>query len=147
MLRLQRWFQSLPNKAIALGANCGIGVAVLLRTIQGFAASTPKQPLIANDNAGIPKYVDGNIHYDGTPGLMADYACLARDSGAQIIGGCCGTMPEHMQKMRTALETRKPCPKPSLNKISQALGPFSSITDRKEPGKSASKRVRRRHHI
>ena len=139
--------QSLPNKPIAFGANCGTGAADLLRTIQGFAASTPKQPLIAKGNAGIPKYVDGHIRYDGTPDLMADYACLARDSGAQIIGGCCGTMPEHMQKMRTALETRKPCPKPSLNKISQALGPFSSITDGTEPGKNASKRVRRRRHI
>ena len=62
--------------------------------------------LIAKGNAGIPKYHDGHIHYDGTPELMAEYAVMARDAGVRIIGGCCGTMPEHLRAMRVALESR-----------------------------------------
>ena len=64
--------------------------------------------MIAKGNAGIPKFVDGHIHYDGTPELMADYAVLARDCGARIIGGCCGTTPAHLVAMRAALETTPP---------------------------------------
>ena len=89
----------------------------------------PEQPIIAKGNAGIPKYVDGHIHYDGTPELMADYACLARDSGATIIGGCCGTTPEHLKAMRAALETRPKGGAPTLEAITEAMGAFSSESD------------------
>ncbi|MEL6641256.1 MAG: homocysteine S-methyltransferase family protein, partial [Pseudomonadota bacterium] len=87
------------------------------------------KPLIAKGNAGIPKYHDGHIHYDGTPELMADYAVLARDCGATIIGGCCGTTPEHLRHMREALETRPRGETPSLSKVAEVLGDFSSESD------------------
>jgi 5-methyltetrahydrofolate--homocysteine methyltransferase len=119
----------LPNPPLAFGANCGVGASDLLRTVLGFKAAAPTQPVIAKGNAGIPKYVDGHIHYDGTPDLMADYACLARDSGATIIGGCCGTTPEHLRAMREALETRPAGPAPALETIAGALGGFSSVSD------------------
>ena len=85
---------------VAIGANCGTGASDLLRTVQGIQAKSPPMAIIAKGNAGIPKYVDGHIHYDGTPKLMAEYAVMARDSGAKIIGGCCGTRPDHLRKMR-----------------------------------------------
>lgn len=119
----------LPNPPLAFGANCGVGASDLLRTVLGFQAAGPAQPVIAKGNAGIPKYVDGHIHYDGTPDLMADYACLARDSGATIIGGCCGTTSDHLRAMRDALETRPAGGRPSLDAISGALGAFSSESD------------------
>ncbi|MCP3971236.1 MAG: betaine--homocysteine S-methyltransferase [Rhodobacteraceae bacterium] len=119
----------LPHKPLAFGANCGVGASDLLRTVLGFAAQGTEQPIIAKGNAGIPKYVDCHIHYDGTPELMADYAVLARDCGARIIGGCCGTMPEHLARMRQALETRPRSERPTLDQISQALGGFSSPGD------------------
>jgi 5-methyltetrahydrofolate--homocysteine methyltransferase len=119
----------IPNAPIAFGANCGVGSSDLLRTVLGFAAAGPEQPIIAKGNAGIPKYVDGHIHYDGTPELMADYACLARDSDAVIIGGCCGTTPDHLRAMREALETRPNGASPSLEMITDALGGFSSESD------------------
>jgi 5-methyltetrahydrofolate--homocysteine methyltransferase len=78
---------------------------------------------------GIPKYHEGHIHYDGTPELMADYAVLARDCGATIIGGCCGTTPEHLRHMRAALETRARGDRPTLDRIVEALGGFSSASD------------------
>ena len=119
----------------AIGANCGTGASDLLRTILGMAAADCAFPIVAKGNAGIPKYVEGEIKYDGTPALMADYAVLARDCGATIIGGCCGTMPEHPRAMREALDTRPKGETPSLEQITTALGPFSSASDGTEaPG-------------
>jgi 5-methyltetrahydrofolate--homocysteine methyltransferase len=111
------------------GANCGTGASDLLRTILGMADADPDLPLISKGNAGIPKYHDGHIHYDGTPELMADYAELARNCGAKIIGGCCGTTPEHLTAMREALETRPKGDRPTLEDITTALGGFSSESD------------------
>ncbi len=119
----------LTQQPIAFGANCGVGASDLLRTVLGFVEADSQIPIIAKGNAGIPKYVAGHIHYDGTPELMAEYAVLARDCGARIIGGCCGTMPDHLRAMRAALETRAKGPRPTLNKISEALGGFSSAVD------------------
>ncbi|WP_299147883.1 betaine--homocysteine S-methyltransferase [uncultured Tateyamaria sp.] len=119
----------LDNPPAAFGANCGTGASDLLRTVLGFAATGTELPLIAKGNAGIPKYHDGHIHYDGTPELMADYAVLARDCGASIIGGCCGTTPEHLRHMRTALDTRPRQSSPTLEAIVAALGAFSSAND------------------
>jgi 5-methyltetrahydrofolate--homocysteine methyltransferase len=119
----------LSHKPLAFGANCGVGASDLLRTVMGFAALGPEQPTIAKGNAGIPKYVDGHIHYDGTPDLMAEYACLARDAGAKIIGGCCGTTPEHLRQMRSALESHRPTTAPTLDLIAAKLGGFSSESD------------------
>jgi 5-methyltetrahydrofolate--homocysteine methyltransferase len=121
--------EKLPNPPIAFGANCGVGASDLLRTVLGFAALGPERPIIAKGNAGIPKYHDGHIHYDGTPELMAEYAVLARDAGVRIIGGCCGTMPEHLRHMHDALESRPKGPRPTLETISALLGGFSSASD------------------
>ncbi len=136
--------EKLDNPPMAYGANCGVGASDLMRTVLGFVAQGNERPVIAKGNAGIPKYVDGHIHYDGTPDLMADYACLARDAGAMIIGGCCGTMPEHLSKMRAALETRPKGDRPTLERITEALGAFSSAVDGTEEGIEAPKRRSRR---
>jgi 5-methyltetrahydrofolate--homocysteine methyltransferase len=107
------------------------------------SSANPNHPIIAKGNAGIPKYVDGHIHYDGTPDLMAQYAVLARNCGASIIGGCCGTMPEHLAAMRNSLETQPVGKQPDLTEICAVLGEFSSISDGTgEP--TVSTRVRRR---
>ncbi len=121
--------ESLPNPPLGFGANCGTGAPDLLRTVLGFSAQGTERPIVAKGNAGIPKYHDGHIHYDGTPELMADYAVMARDCGATIIGGCCGTMPEHLKAMREALETRPRGERPSLEAIAEKLGGFSSASD------------------
>ncbi len=132
----------LANPPLAFGANCGVGASDLLRTVLGFVEAGAELPIIAKGNAGIPKYVDGHIHYDGTPELMAEYAVLARDCGARIIGGCCGTMPDHLRAMRTALETRASGPRPTLAQIEAALGGFSSAVDGTEAGGNAPERTR-----
>ncbi len=135
--------ETLPNPPIAFGANCGVGASDLMRTVLGFGATGTKRPVIAKGNAGIPKYHDGHIHYDGTPELMAEYAVLARDAGVRIIGGCCGTMPDHLRAMRAALETRPRGDVPSLEQISALLGGFSSASDGTGDQSGEPKRERR----
>ena len=135
--------EKLPNPPIAFGANCGVGASDLMRTVLGFAATGSTRPLIAKGNAGIPKYHDGHIHYDGTPELMAEYAVLARDAGVRIIGGCCGTMPDHLRAMRGALESRPRGKTPTVETIQAKLGAFSSASDGTD-GKGPEKRERRR---
>ena len=119
----------LDHQPIGYGANCGVGASDLLRTILGIAEHSGDATLISKGNAGIPKYHDGHIHYDGTPALMGDYAVLARNCGARIIGGCCGTTPEHLVAMRASLENTPKGPKPSPEDITTALGGFSSVSD------------------
>ncbi|PKQ12910.1 MAG: methionine synthase I [Alphaproteobacteria bacterium HGW-Alphaproteobacteria-1] len=141
---LAKLVEKLANPPLAFGANCGVGASDLLRTVLGFAAQGTERPVIAKGNAGIPKYHDGHIHYDGTPSLMAEYAVLARDAGATIIGGCCGTMPEHLSRMRAALEERPRGPRPTLEQITDALGAFSSAGDGTGDDTAPARRTRRR---
>ena len=132
---------------MAFGAKCGTGAPDLLRTVLGITEANGEAVVIAKANAGIPKYVEGKIEYDGTPELMARYACLARDAGARLIGGCCGTKPEHVRAMRTALEGHRPNARPSLETIVAEIGAFTSETDgtgEAAPERSRGRRGRRR---
>ena len=141
--KMTEMVQRYTHKPLAYGANCGVGSSDLLRTILGFGDS--ELAIVSKGNAGIPKFHDGHIHYDGTPDLMADYACLARDAGAKIIGGCCGTTPDHLRAMREALETRPTGDKPSLETIEAKMGGFSSANDGTEaPGTAPQRRKTRR---
>jgi 5-methyltetrahydrofolate--homocysteine methyltransferase len=80
---------------------------------------------VTKSNCGVPEFVDGEIAYQGTPELMADYARLCLDAGARIIGGCCGTTPEHIRIMRAAMEAHTPGSAPSLETIIDRLGQIS----------------------
>ena len=106
----------------AFGANCGIGPAELLDTVRGFASVKTDSFVIAKGNCGIPEYVEGAIHYHGTPELMAEYAICARAAGAQIIGGCCGTSPAHLKAMRQALDNTPLEPVLTAQDIENRLG-------------------------
>lgn len=136
--------ERLPNPPVAFGANCGVGASDLLRTVLGFVAQGTERPIIAKGNAGIPRYHDGHIHYDGTPELMAEYAVLARDAGVRIIGGCCGTMPEHLRAMHAALSSRPRGPRPTLETVAEKLGAFSSASDGTGDDAGGAARDRRR---
>ena len=135
---------SLDHPPVAFGANCGTGAADLVRTVLGIAAAEPSRPVVAKGNAGIPRFRDGHVHYDGTPELMADYAVLARDAGARIIGGCCGTGPDHLRAMRRALEGTAPGARPGLAEVKARLGGFSSAEDGTGPATRAERPRRRR---
>ena len=134
--------EELDPAPLAYGANCGTGASDILRTVLGFAAQGHDRPIISKGNAGIPKYVDGHIHYNGTPELMAEYAVMARDCGARIIGGCCGTMPDHLRQMRAALDERPRGDAPTLEQIVAVLGDFTSASDGTGEGETPERRAR-----
>jgi 5-methyltetrahydrofolate--homocysteine methyltransferase len=112
---------------LACGTNCGVGPSEVVTCILNMANSAQHEAvLVAKANCGIPQYMDGAIRYNGTPELMAEYACLALDAGARIIGGCCGTTPEHIRAMRTALERHTLAPSPDLDTVVACLGEVST---------------------
>jgi len=111
----------------ACGSNCGTGPSELVACIVNLAtASEPAAILVAKANCGIPQFRDGEIRFNGTPELMAQYARLSLDAGARIIGGCCGTSPAHLRVMRQALESHVGGPKPDLAAIESTLGAIST---------------------
>ena len=111
---------------LGIGANCGVGPAQLLDSILGLHAAAGRDAVIvAKSNCGLPGMGDDlQVRYDGTPRIMAEYACLARDAGARIIGGCCGTTPAHLAAMREALERRPRAAAPDRAVIEARLGPL-----------------------
>jgi methionine synthase I (cobalamin-dependent) len=136
---------SLPTQPCAIGANCGVGASELIATVLGITAARPDIAVVAKGNCGIPQYHDGHIHYTGTPELMADYARIAIDAGARIVGGCCGTSPEHLASMRKALEAHKKGPRPSIELVEEKLGPVSELAKGIDTAAAgAARRERRR---
>ncbi len=122
-----RFVHELDPKPAAYGANCGVGAPDLVLTITQLSqAAAPGDVIIAKGNCGIPYYDEGQIRYNGTPELMADYARLVRDSGARLVGGCCGTSPEHLVAIRGALDSHHPGERPSVETIVEKLGPLTS---------------------
>lgn len=116
----------LPHELIAMGANCGSGSPDLAAAILEIAdAAPPGTAIIAKSNNGIPEYVEGEVVYRGTPESMGRYACIARDIGARIIGGCCGSTAEHIAAMRRALESTPSRGRPDIERIAETLGPPS----------------------
>lgn len=83
----------------AVGANCGKGPQELEAAIAKMRAVDPDVTLIAKANAGIPKLIEGNLVYDGTPEVMAEHAERVSQFGVHFIGACCGSSPKHIQAM------------------------------------------------
>lgn len=124
----------LPQTPLAIGANCGVGASDLLASILNMKAASDL-PIIAKANCGIPQWHGDHVHYTGTPDLMADYAGLAVDAGASIVGGCCGTSAAHLAAMRGALDRHIAGPRPSLDEIVEKVGPMvNAVASEEEPG-------------
>ena len=136
-----RMSRQLPARPLAFGANCGVGPAQLLDSVMGLAeGAEPGDIIVAKSNCGLPVMGDDmRVRYDGTPEIMAAYARLARDAGARIIGGCCGTTPAHVRSMAEALVASSKRPPPRYDEIEAALGPIRKVTTgdmkRKRPSK------------
>lgn len=90
-----------------IGANCGAGPLELLKVVKRLLALTTK-PVSAYANSGFPELVDGRYLYRGTPDYLAKMADEMASIGVNLIGGCCGTTPEHITAMAHVLAGRKP---------------------------------------
>jgi methionine synthase I (cobalamin-dependent) len=125
----------LNPQPLAFGGNCGTGASELMAAILNLeSAKSPGDVLVAKSNCGIPQFVDGEIEYSGTPELMADYARLAFDAGVRIVGGCCGTTPEHIRAMRAALEAHEKGSPPEMATVIAKLGEISKGAVQQQAG-------------
>jgi len=96
-----------------IGANCSVGSQGVLEVMEQMVLVS-RTPLSAMPNAGFPAYVNGRIIYFSAPQYMADYARQMVELGVTVVGGCCGTTPEHIQAMREVLRTVESPPPPRL---------------------------------
>jgi methionine synthase / methylenetetrahydrofolate reductase(NADPH) len=88
--------------AEVIGCNCSVGPVAMLDAIERVRAMT-SLPLAAQPNAGIPRSVEGRNIYLCSPEYMASYARKFVAAGVRVVGGCCGTTPDHIRKMKGAL--------------------------------------------
>ncbi len=86
----------------AIGVNCSTGPSTVLTAIEAMRSATTL-PLAAMPNAGMPRAVEGRNIYLCSPEYMASFARKAIAAGAQVVGGCCGTTPNHIRAMRSAM--------------------------------------------
>jgi len=90
-----------------IGVNCSVGPAAVHEALERIAAVTEKK-LSAQPNAGIPRTVEGRNLYLCSPEYMASYATRFIQTGARLVGGCCGTTPEHIKAIKAAVRSLNP---------------------------------------
>jgi 5-methyltetrahydrofolate--homocysteine methyltransferase len=130
-------FASQPVAPLAIGANCGVGASDILVTL--LHMKDAPYAIVTKGNCGVPHFEGTEAVYSGTPKLMANYATLAIDAGARIIGGCCGTTPEHLAAMRVAIDSHVRGDAPTVDMIVEQIGPLTNAM----PTDNAKKPARR----
>jgi len=122
--------------ADVIGVNCSGGPAQLLRILKLMRQAVPDGKFWVKPNAGWPERVGGRIMYPADADYFGEYALSFRDAGANIVGGCCGTTPQHVAKMRTSLDTN-----PHVDQSHIAILPQEELTEtaQEQPTKFAQK--------
>lgn len=92
-----------------IGINCSVGPATVLETLERMTPLTTRK-LSAQPNAGLPRTVEGRNFYLCSPEYMANYARRFIQAGARLVGGCCGTTPEHIKAIKAAVKSLNPNP-------------------------------------
>ncbi|TDH35785.1 betaine--homocysteine S-methyltransferase [Pseudohoeflea suaedae] len=136
--------RDIGDGPFAVGANCGVGASDILSSLLDMTGADPEAVVVVKGNCGIPEFRGAEIHYSGTPPLMADYARLAVDAGARIIGGCCGTSCEHLAAMREAIDGHRKAARPTIETIVERIGPMKNTRAAAEGDAPARSRGRRR---
>ena len=96
-----RTLRELPIQA--LGANCSVGSSILYDVLEQMLPEAAGLPVVIQPNAGLPSRVGERLMYLSSPAYMADYAARMIVAGARMVGGCCGTTPQHIRAMREAV--------------------------------------------
>lgn len=110
-----------------IGCNCSVGPVAMLEAIERIRRLTDK-PLAAQPNAGIPRSIEGRNIYLCSPEYMASYARKFVNAGVNLVGGCCGTTPEHIKSMKSALRMADAKGKPGGFRVITEAKRESSIT-------------------
>ena len=135
----------LSEAPVGVGANCGVGASDILASLLDMTEAKPEATVIVKGNCGIPEFRGSEIHYSGTPELMADYVRLAVDAGAKIVGGCCGTSFAHLAAMRQALDAHRKADRPTVETIVERIGPLrNKAATANAPETAEGRRERRR---
>jgi len=114
----EKFAESLDQRgASVIGVNCSVGPAPMLETIEHLARATSKR-LSAQPNAGSPRDIEGRNIYLCSPEYMASYARRFIQRGVRLVGGCCGTTPEHIRQIRQAVNAQGP----SASRVAVAVG-------------------------
>jgi 5-methyltetrahydrofolate--homocysteine methyltransferase len=87
-----------------LGANCGNGIAGMVGIVEEIRKANPEIPILVHANAGMPVYRDGETVFPEKPEEMAALVSKIIAAGANVIGGCCGTTPDHICKVREVVD-------------------------------------------
>ena len=83
-----------------VGSNCGNGIKDMIGIVREIRRTDSRIPVMIQANAGIPELIDGKTVFRESPEMMASFVPALIEAGANIIGGCCGTTPEHIKAMR-----------------------------------------------
>ena len=94
------------SSAEVIGTNCGHGIVAMRRLAHRMRLFT-KKPLLVRSNAGVPEVKDGKLFYSESPEMMAAKIADLKTAGAAIVGGCCGTTPEHIRHFRKTINALK----------------------------------------
>lgn len=86
-----------------IGSNCGNGYEQMPEIVKEIRRAAPAIPIIVNPNAGLPQQRNGSAYFPETPAMVAKYVPAIIAAGANIIGGCCGTTPEHIKAIAAAV--------------------------------------------
>ncbi len=129
--RLEEW------GADVIGCNCSVGPVAMLDAIERVRAST-SLPVAAQPNAGIPRSVEGRNIYLCSPEYMASYARKFVAAGVRLVGGCCGSTPEHIRVMKSALRVGEARAKvtsaPAASQTKVAIAPALPMEKRSRLG-------------
>ncbi len=122
--------------ADVIGVNCSGGPAQLLRILKQMSQTVPDGKFWVKPNAGWPEQVGGRIMYPADAEYFGDYALSFREAGACIVGGCCGTTPQHIAAMRKVLDTA-----PQIDQTHIVVFPQEELTEaeQEQPTKFAQK--------
>ncbi len=137
--------EAMDPSPCAVGANCGVGATDLLFSVLDMTANSRANiAVVAKANCGVPRISGDQVIYTGTPELMGDYAKLAMDSGATIIGGCCGTSYDHLAAMRVAIDEHTKGDRPTHEIVVAKTGELvNQISTAGSDGNSTSSSRRR----
>lgn len=94
----------IDEGAELIGANCGNGIADMINIVAEIRKANPDIPILVHANAGMPLYQDGETVFPETPDEMSGFVPKIIAAGANVIGGCCGTTPEHICRVREMVD-------------------------------------------
>src|SRR5438477_716813 len=114
--RLEQW------GADVIGCNCSVGPVAMLDAMERVRAAT-SLPVSAQPNAGIPRSVEGRNIYLCSPEYMASYARKFVAAGVRLVGGCCGTTPDHIRVMKAALRAGEARSKTAVTQVKSSVEP------------------------